>query len=139
MQNQKKTSQNDICFFCAPFLLRQFHRLVGLIEKLLILNINIYNMASLIILKDIYREYLFRITIRSEVAFYKKLQPSILLKQRFWHRCCPVNWAKFLTKIFSLCTLSNDIISRLLSKYLTEEKIGPNFSRRLYNATKRPL
>ena len=38
----------------------------------------------------------------ARVPFLIKLQarPATLLKKRFWHRCFPVNFAKFLRKLF---------------------------------------
>ena len=32
--------------------------------------------------------------------FFNKVRPATLLKKRLWHRCCPVNLAKFLRAPF---------------------------------------
>ena len=37
---------------------------------------------------------------RARVSFLIKLQASGLLKKRLWHRCFPVNFAKFLRTPF---------------------------------------
>ena len=40
----------------------------------------------------------------ARVSFFNKvagLRPATLLKKRLWHRCFPVNFAKFLTSFFT--------------------------------------
>ena len=41
------------------------------------------------------------------------LRPAILLKKRLWHRCFPVNFAKFLRTTFSKNTSGRLLLNRL--------------------------
>ena len=59
--------------------------------------------------------------------FFNKLQASgLLLKKRLWHRCFPVNFAKFLSKTF-LQKASGRLLLFLLPGYLHREILF-NFS-----------
>ena len=48
--------------------------------------------------RKIYRKHLYQSLFFNKVA---SLRPAILLKKRLWHRCFPVNFAKFLITPFS--------------------------------------
>ena len=56
--------------------------------------------------KSSHRRYSVRIGLLRNFAkftgkhLYQSLRPATLLKMRFWHRCFPVNFAKFLREPF---------------------------------------
>ena len=57
----------------------------------------------------------FTVTHLCQVLFYNKVsapEPATLLKKRLWHRCFPMNFAKFLRTPFQR-TPRNDCVSTI--------------------------
>ena len=52
----------------------------------------------------------------------KKVPPTTLLKKRLWHRCFPVNFAKFLRTPFFYRTLLLDVLKAKKIKYVKATK-----------------
>ena len=73
------------------------------------------SLAEAVIRRYSLKKVFFKISRNSQentcarVSFFNKvagLRPATLLKKRLWHRCFPVNFAKFLRNLFSQNTSS---------------------------------
>ena len=101
---------------------------VDLVEWLLIINIHVHTRAALTTHSKGYLTWI--IVIRSEAAVYRCIIKKEIPVQVFSCKFGKISEEKFFCRIYPgdyLCTLSNKVIPRFLSKYFTEEKKGPKF------------
>ena len=76
-----------------------------------------WNQCELALRSSHQRCSLIKGVLRNFAKFRKDLRPATLLKKRLWHRCFPVNFAKFLRTPFLQNTSGRLLLALLRHKY----------------------